>query len=134
LLVDTLGLVITVVVHSAGLQDREGAKLVAEKLKPLLPQLTIIWADQGYAGKLVAWIEQLLGIHFKIVKRPPKHQRRGGFEPLPKRWIVERTFAWLDNYRRLSKDYEYSTEVSEAMIRLAMIHVMVRRLCPKRGF
>ena len=119
------------VVHSASIQDRDGAKLVVEKIKHWLPKLKIIWADAGYAGKLVAWIKELTGITLEIVKRKEKQLRKQGFEPIPKRWIVERTFAWLCNYRRLSKNYECSPASAEAMIRLAMIHIMVRRLCPQ---
>lgn len=130
MLVDTLGLIITVIVHSAGVQDRDGARLVATKIKHWLPRLQVIWADQGYAGKLIAWVKELTGITLEIVKRQEKKLRTKGFEPIPKRWIVERTFAWLCNYRRLSKNYECLPDTAEAMVRLAMIHVMVRRLCP----
>ena len=130
MLVDTLGLVIAVVVHSAGIQDRDGAKLVIGKIKKIIPTLKIIWADQGYAGQLVAWVKQLTGITLAIVKRKAKSLRSRSFEPIPKRWIVERTFAWLCNYRRLSKNYECRIDTAETMVRLAMIHIMVRRLCP----
>lgn len=130
MLVDTLGFVIAVVVHSAGIQDRDGAKLVLQKIKNILPTLKIIWADQGYAGKLVAWVQEIVGIKLDVVKRNPKKNRPAGFEPIPKRWIVERTFAWLCNYRRLSKNYECREDTAETMVRLAMIHLMVRRLCP----
>jgi len=130
LLVDTLGLVIAVVVHSAGIQDRDGAKLVIGRIKKIIPTLKIIWADQGYAGQLVAWVKQLTGITLAIVKRKAKSLRARGFEPIPKRWIVERTFAWLCNYRRLNKNYECRIDTAETMVRLAMIHIMVRRLCP----
>ena len=118
------------VVHSAGIQDRDGAKLVIGQLKKLKLRLKIIWADQGYAGQLVEWVEKILGIRLDIVKRNLKDKRQSGFEPIPKRWIVERTFAWLCNYRRLSKNYECREDTAEAFIRLAMIHIMVRRLCP----
>lgn len=127
---DTLGLLIAVVVHSAGVQDRDGAQLVVGKIKHWLPKLKIIWADQGYAGKLVVWVKELTGMTLEIVKRKEKQLRTRGFEPLPKRWIVERTFAWLCNYRRLSKNYECLPDSAEAWIKLAMIHLMVRRLCP----
>ena len=127
---DTLGLLIAVMVHSAGIQDRDGAKLVISKIRHWLPKLKIIWADQGYAGELVGWTQVVLGAVLSIVQRPAKALRQRGFLPLPKRWIVERTFAWLGNYRRLSKNYECLPSSAEAMIRLAMIHLMVRRLCP----
>lgn len=123
-------MVIAVVVHSAGIQDRDGAQLVIGKIRQIIPTLKIIWADQGYAGQLVAWVKQMAGITLEIVKRKEKSLRSGGFEPIPKRWIVERTFAWLCNYRRLSKNYECREDTAEAMVRLAMIHLMVRRLCP----
>jgi putative transposase len=91
-------------------------------------RLRVIWADQAYAGELIAWVWELRPwrkVRLEIVKRPDGIK---GFLLLPKRWIVERTFAWLGRYRRLSKDYEYLTQTSETMIRVAMIHLMVRRL------
>jgi putative transposase len=119
--------VLAVVVHAASLQDRDGAKLVLAKLVGKVPRLRKIWADGGYAGQLVAWVLALGGWILEIVKRSDDVS---GFAVLPKRWIVERTFAWLGKYRRLSKDYEAKPETSETMIYLAMIHLMVRRLCP----
>jgi putative transposase len=123
--VDTLGLLLRCVVHSADIQDRDGAKLVLEDLGEEFPRLRKIWADGGYAGRLVeeatGWGKWAL----EIVKRSDQAK---GFELLPHRWIVERTFAWLGRYRRLSKDYEAFTETSETMIRLAMIRLMLRRL------
>jgi putative transposase len=119
--------VLAVVVHAASLQDRDGAKLVLAKLAGKFPRLQKIWADGGYAGQLVAWALALGGWILEIVKRSDDVS---GFAVLPKRWIVERTFAWLGKYRRLSKDYEAKPETSEAMIYLAMTHLMVRRLCP----
>jgi putative transposase len=123
IVVDTLGLLLYVLVHSAGIQDRDGAKLVFEAVKRLFPGLKIIFADGGYAGKLIGWVEQLKAFILKVVKRTDK-----GFKVLPKRWIVERTFAWLYKYRRLSKDYERYPTSGEDMIRLAMINIMLRRL------
>jgi len=125
LLVDTLGMVLLAVVHSAGIQDRDGARLLLDKAKGLFPRLQLIWADGGYAGKLIEWVKSVCGWILEIVKRSDQAR---GFVVLAKRWIVERTFAWLGRYRRLSKDYEVLTDTSEAMIYLAMIHVMVRRL------
>jgi putative transposase len=125
LVVDTLGLLLAVVVHSAALQDRDGAKLVLGKLGPRFPRLRLLWADGGYAGKLVDWVRETWAWVLTIVKRDDDAK---GFQVLPKRWIVERTFAWLDRYRRLSKDYEYLTDTAEAMIYVAMIHLMVVRL------
>jgi putative transposase len=125
--VDTLGLIWVVVVHCAGIQDRDGARLVFEKLRGLSPRLSLIWADGGYAGQLVAWVAAFAGWVVEIVKRSDDAQ---GFEVLPHRWIVERTFGWLSKYRRLAKDYEETIASSEAWIRIAMIHLMARRLAP----
>lgn len=125
LLVDVLGLVLMVVVHAANLQDREGARLVLEKVKGRFPRLRLIWADGGYAGKLVEWVKTACRFLLEIVERPAGRQ---GFQVLPRRWVVERTLGWLGRYRRLSKDYEGLPETSEALIYVAMIHLMVRRL------
>jgi len=128
LAVDTLGLVLAVVVHAANVQDRDGAKLVLAKLVGHFPRLQLLWADGGYAGKLVEWVLKTCGWVLEIVKR---NDDVTGFQVLPKRWIVERTFAWLGRYRRLSKDYEATTASGEAWITIAMIHLMVRRLAPR---
>jgi putative transposase len=88
--------------------------------------MQLIFADGGYAGRFVDWTRGRYGRFIEIVKRPSLHH----FVVLPKRWIVERTFAWLGKYRRLSKDYETLTESSESMIHIAMINLMVHRLCP----
>ncbi len=126
LAVDTLGLLLAVVVHSAALQDRAGAKLVLAALAAGgFPRLRLVWADGGYRGKLVAWVREHCGWLLQIVKRNDDVK---GFQVLPRRWVVERTFAWLGRYRRLSKDYEYLTASSEAMIYVAMIHLMLVRL------
>jgi putative transposase len=125
--VDTLGLVLAVVVHAANVQDRDGAKLVLAKLLGHVPRLHLLWADGGYTGKLVDWVQQTCGWALEIVKRGDDVS---GFQVLPKRWIVERTFAWLGRYRRLSKDYEATTASGEAWVMVAMIHLMVRRLAP----
>ena len=125
LAVDTLGLLLALVVHSAGVQDRDGAKLVLGKLRRGFPRLQVLWADGNYAGQLVGWVQRACGWVLAIVKRPAGVR---GFQVLPKRWIVERTFAWLGRYRRLSKDYEHLPESAEAMIYVAMIHLMLVRL------
>jgi len=114
-----------VVVHPANIQDRDGAKLVLAKAKRLYPMLQLIWADGGYAGSLIVWVKLTCNWLLQTILRPVGVQ---GFVLLPRRWVVERTFAWLANYRRLSKDYEYLPEVSETMITIAMIHVMARRV------
>jgi putative transposase len=128
LLVDTMGLIITVVVHSAALQDRDGAKLVFEKALPKCTRLAKVWADGGYAGKLVEWVAGHCPWELEIVKRSDDGK---GFQLIPKRWVSERTFAWLNKYRLLSKEYEVLAESSEADIYLAMSHVMIRRLAPE---
>lgn len=112
-------------VHAADIQDRDGAKLVCEKLGDRFPRLQKIWADGAYSGKFVEWAKETGPWLVEIVKRS---DTAVGFEVLPRRWVVERTFAWLGRFRRLSKDYEALIESSEAMIRLAMIRFMVRRL------
>lgn len=91
----------------------------------MLPRLRRIWADGGYTVSLVEWAQRHGGCSIEIVRRPGKSK---GFHGLPHRWMVERTFAWLGKYRRLSKDYEFLPETSEAMIYAARIHLMVRRL------
>ena len=125
LLVDTLGLVLVAVVHSADIQDRDGAKIVLQKARKVCKHLRLIWADGGYSGQLVEWIKQAFGWILEIVKRNPDVK---GFQILPRRWVIERTFGWLVKYRRLRLDYESLTETGEAMIYAAMIHLMVRRL------
>ena len=129
LLVDTLGLILHVVVHSAAIQDRDGAKLVLPILLQRFGWLRCIFVDGGYAGTLVTWVRQLLprrGLRLEVVKRPDKDLHR--FKILPKRWIVERTFGWLSKFRRLSKDYEFRTENSETMILIAATRLMLARL------
>lgn len=118
-------MILAVVVHPASVQDRDGAKLVFARLAPHFPHLQLIWADGGYAGKLIAWVHAFSGCLLEIVKRPDEAK---GFTLLEHRWVVERTFAWLGRYRRLSKDYEALAESGEALIYIAMINVMVRRL------
>jgi len=131
ILVDVLGLILAVVVHPANVQDRDGAKLVLEKITGAFRRLRLIWADGGYAGRLIEWVSQLRRrgkVTLEIVKR---NDDVSGFKVLPKRWIVERTFGWLGRWRRLSKDYECLTETSETVVRVAMIGLMARRLAVK---
>ena len=123
ILVDTMGLLLTVVVHSAGVQDREGTILVLDRVKNLFAGLKLIWADAGYRGDIVPMVKGLYGRLLEIVTRDGK-----GFKVVRKRWIVERTFAWLLNYRRNSRDYERLSATSEAVICASMIHLMLRRL------
>jgi len=122
-------MILLVVVHSAAIQDRDGAKLVLERIVGVFPRLKLIWADGGYAGALVDWVASLASWVLEIVKRTDNARC---FVVVRRRWIVERTLAWLNHYRRLSKDYEYHTSSSEAWIYVAMTHVMVRRLQPSQ--
>jgi len=127
-LVDTLGLLMKVVVTAGNVQDRDGAKLVLEDLAQqadTIKRLKLIWADGSYRGALIAWIEKHFGWKLEVVEKP---KDQIGFQILPKRWIVERTFAWLVRQRRLARDYERLPETSEAFIYVAMIRLMVRRL------
>ena len=126
LLVDTLGLILAVVVHAADIQDRDGGRHVLERMGPRFHRLRRVWADGGYAGAFVLWTQQQYGRVVEIVKRSDIHR----FVVLPRRWVVERTFAWLGKYRRLSKDYETLPTSSEAMVYLAMINLMIHRLKP----
>lgn len=125
ILVDTTGLLLMVVVHAANIQDRDGAKLVLEQIRGTFSRLQLIWADAAYAGQLVNWVKITCGWVLEIVRRKDDVK---GFQVLPRRWVVERTFGWLGRYRRLSKDYEGLTESSQAFIYAAMIHIMSRRL------
>jgi len=120
-----MGLLLRVVVHPANLQDRDGALLVLSKVWGTFPRLRVIWADGGYAGAVVEWVMTYLCCSLLIVKRLNAHSI---FQLLPRRWVVERTFAWLSCSRRLSKDHEELPEVSEAFIYAAMVRLMVRRL------
>jgi len=141
LLVDTMGLLLNVVVHPANLQDREGARLVLVGLQRRFPRLRHLWTDQGYTGKLLDWIKQELGWSVEVVERSPRrgfivtpdHQFQRvvlppQFESLPRRWVVERSFAWIGRNRRMSKDYEALPASSEAMVYLTMIRLMLKRL------
>jgi len=138
LLVDTTGLVLRAVVHPADVSDRDGAYAVLSGIRERFPRLRHLWVDAGYAGTLVAWIEQTLGLSVSVVRKPrrwvwwPADQEPPplptGFQVLPRRWVVERTFAWLGRYRRLSKDYEALAATEEAWIHLAMNSLMLARL------
>ena len=126
LLVDMLGLVIVAVVHSAGVQDRDGARLVFAKWRERFSWLKKVWADGAYAGpKLGEWVKGLFDWVLEIVTRSDEQV---GFQVQPKRWIVERTFGWLNRSRRLSKDYERLPETEEAWIYTAMTRLMLQRL------
>jgi putative transposase len=136
LVVDTLGMVMAAVVHSAGIQDRDGAKLVLQKLVGHFPRLKKILADAIYNGGIAEWTKEIGGWILELVLRPEREEQEGPqkqgrkFKVLKWRWIVERTFAWLGRYRRLSKDYERTEESSASWIYIAMTHLMLRRLEP----
>ena len=125
IVVDTQGWLLAVVVHPADIQDRDGAKLVLQRMAGLFPDLRLLWADSGYAGALQTWVAEHTPWTLDIVRKDPQAQ---GFAVLPKRWIVERTFAWLGRHRRLSEDYEARPDTSEAWIYVAMIDRMLERL------
>jgi putative transposase len=130
LLVDTQGFVLKVVVSAADVQDRDGARLLAHALRlygPPFPRLSLVWADAAYAGQLVDELRQFMGWEVEVVNRADT-QPRNAFAVQPHRWIVERTFSWLGGCRRLSKDYEYQVESSEALLYAAMSQLMLRRL------
>lgn len=130
ILVDTAGNLLTVVVHRADLQERDGAYFVLEDVDRAFPQVEKIWADQAYTGDLVEDVRHAYGITLEIVK---KLVDQDGFVVLPRRWVVERTFAWLCRYRRLSKDYEHRTEYSESWVYIASIARMLRTLHPHQN-
>lgn len=115
------------VVSRASVPDREGAELLIEAIRafgPRLPRLVKIWVDSAYAG-LVEWAREAMGWDVEVVKRPDGSK---GFVLVARRWVVERTFAWLGRFRRLSKDYEFRVESSEGFIYLAMSVLMLHRL------
>ena len=141
LLVDTLGLLLKVVVHVANLQDREGVKLLLEPIQGQFSRMEKVWVDQAYSGTGKTWIEQQMHWTVEVVERSPRRgwimtEEQGlvwvtlpkTFEHLLRRWVVERTFAWIGRYRRMSKDYEYLTTSSEAMVYLTMLRLMLARL------
>jgi transposase len=130
IVVDTLGLLIVVMVTAAAVQDRDGGRGALERAKMVMPSLAHVWADAGYAGRLVRLARAVLRITVQIVK---KTDGQHTFEVLPRRWVVERTLSWISRCRRLDHDYERLPAHAETMVRWAMIGIMVRRLAPAPG-
>ena len=151
LLVDTQGLVLRAKVHNAAVQDRAGVPLLLDSIQEPFPRLEHVWVDQGYTGSGAKWIEAELGWTVEVVQHPPKPRgewvplgtgsdprpfewrrlppERNGFRGvLPRRWVVERTFSWFGQNRRLSKDYERLCQTGEALIYATMTRLMARRL------
>ncbi len=130
------------VVHPANVADRDGARQVLATVPTDFPEVGQVWLDAGYRGQLIPWAAETLGLTLTVVPRPRQWVRvpddqepppaPTGFPVLPRRWVVERTFAWLGRYRRLSKDYEHLAATEEAWIFAAMTQLMTRRLaqCP----
>ncbi len=124
IVVDTLGLLLVGVVHTASWSDTEGALEVGAQLRGRFPRLRRVWADAGYKQAMIDWFLQCLGCTVDIVSRVAQT----GFQVLPKRWLVERTFGWFNRSRLLSKEYDVYVEVSEYWVYLASIQVMMRRI------
>lgn len=123
IIVDTMGLILAVVIQSASVQDRDGAVSVIDKLIENWRKVIKIFADGGYAGKLIGKVKDKFKIELEIIKRDELHT----FKILPKRWIVERTFAWIDTNRRNSKNYERLNNTSVAMVHISAIRIMLNR-------
>ena len=153
ILADTEGLVVEARVHSAKVPDQDGIKRLLEPARDRLPRLSYLWVDAGYRGRGREWAEEALGAEVEVVNRSPKpppekvlriwarewfkegHEmdlsklpKRPAFEKLPRRWVAERTFAWISHRRRMGKDYERLCSTSEAFVYAAMTRLMVRRL------
>ena len=126
-MVDTLGLLIVVLVTAASVQDRDGGIRVLDRAKIRMPSLVLTWADAAYSRRAQEFAARALRITVQVVAKLVDQQ---GFVPLPRRWVVERTHAWITAHRRMSRDYERLTTHSEAMIKWAMIDLMIRRLAP----
>ncbi|MGW3917544.1 IS5 family transposase [Streptomyces sp. NPDC005070] len=124
-IVDTIGLLLVVMVTTASVQDRDGAQPALSHLRDLFESISLVWADGGYAGKLVDWATEKLRLTLEIVKRSDDAR---GFVVLPRRWVVERTLSWISQRRRCVRDYERLPEHHEAMVKWSMIMLIARRL------
>jgi len=131
LLVDTLGLVLTATVTPANVQDRDGARQLLKRLPGSCKCMRKIWVDAAYRGKLLDWVVDKFKFHLDVVA---KEKDQCGFQVLPRRWVVERTFGWLNCQRRLSKDYERLTETSEVFIYISMTRLMLKTLAHDPNF
>ena len=125
LAVDTMGLLLVVMVTAASVQDRDAARPLLWRLRASHRGIRLVWADGGYAGKLVAWAAAVLHLGVEIVRKRPGQST---FEVLPRRWVVERTLAWISKHRRCVRDYERLPAHHQAMVTWAMVAVMTRRL------
>jgi len=125
IITDTMGLLLVVVVLAANIHDSQSAYNVISNLRWRFSRLKKIFADGGYRGELIERVNKSFGWIIDIVLRSDSSK---SFEILPKRWVIERTFAWFESYRRLSKDYEFNTDTSETMIQIAMTKLMLNRL------
>lgn len=125
LLTDTIGLVLRVLVHSADIQDSEGAEWLLANFRDDVPTLKHIWVDQGYKQWLIDQAATVYDLRVEPVRKP---EGQVGFAVQPRRWVVERTFGWLGRGRRLSKDYEKEPENSESVVYIGSIRLMLRRL------
>ena len=141
ILTDTEGLPVRVAVLPADMTDREGAKVLLKGPREDMSRMQLMWVDQGYSGRpFREWVLDECGWQVEVVEKPPKRfwvpagteppEVKSGFQVLPRRWVAERTFAWLGRYRRLSKDYERLLQTSECLIYLAMTRILARRLAP----
>jgi transposase len=128
--VDAIGLLLTVLVTAAGIQDRDAAKPLLWNLRQAFPTVTLTWADGGYAGRLVTWATKALKLTLQIVRRPDDLHT---FQVLPRRWVVERTLSWITRCRRTVRDYERLTEHHETIVYWSMIIVMSRRLARQQS-
>jgi len=130
IVVDTIGLLLVVMVTAASVQDRDGGRGILKALNGALASVRHVFADGGYRGQLVAVAKSAWGIVVEVVRKPPDQQ---GFAVLPRRWVVERTFSWLMRFRRLARDYERLPATHEAIVKWAMVAIMLNRLARPPG-